>query len=65
MIKQVLYIILLLNYSLTLYTLMYYGIHTNNMLFDICNNNILFFTFINILLYGLIKYYNTIKKIIK
>lgn len=65
MIKKILYLIIIINYLLVLYTNIYYGILTNNILFDLCKCNFFIFTLFNIVIITVIKYYMLIKMIIK
>lgn len=54
-----------INYLLVIYTVIFYGVKTNNIFFEICKNDLLIFTIVNIVIYLLIKYYNTLKILIK
>lgn len=65
MLKQILYLILLINYLLVVYTLLVYGVLIDNLSFDVCKCNLFIFTLINLLLALLIEYYSLIKLIIK
>lgn len=65
MIKQLLYIGIIINYLLVGYTNIVYGILTDNILFNICKCDIFIFTLVNILLLLLIKYYSLIISIVK
>lgn len=65
MIKQILYLSIIINYLLVIYTSIIYGILTDNIFFNICRCNIFIFTLINILLLTMIKYYTVIKMIIE
>lgn len=57
--------ILIINYSLSITAFSIYGIKMNNHFFTVCNDSLVIFTLVNIILFYIIKNYSNFKKIIK